>query len=278
MNKLIIATFLLITFNLSSQKLEKLWETDTIFSSPESVLYHKSANCLYVANIGGKAPWAKDGYGAISKLGLDGKVINIDWVTGLNAPKGMAVDDKNLYVADVDQLVTINLASGQIVNRLNVNGSMTLNDVTLLGKGKVLVSDSRGRAAYVIENNTFKIVLDSSKLGGPNGVLNGNGKYFILDRNAVNEVSKDFGKLTKLVGDMPGGIDGIEPISKNEYIVSCWSGTVYFVDTKSKTKKLLLDTTADKINAADIGYYPKDKIVYVPTFFKNSVVAYKVVK
>jgi len=37
----------------------------------------------------------------------------------------------------------------------------------------------------------------------------------------------------------------------------------------------LLDTREQKRNTADIGYNPVERIVYVPTFFKKSVVAYK---
>jgi len=40
-------------------------------------------------------------------------------------------------------------------------------------------------------------------------------------------------------------------------------------------KKLLLDTRKEGINTADIGYDKKNKIVYVPTFWKNHVVAYQ---
>ena len=38
---------------------------------------------------------------------------------------------------------------------------------------------------------------------------------------------------------------------------------------------MILDTRIDKINAADIGYDSKNKIVYVPTFWKNNVMAYQ---
>jgi hypothetical protein len=38
----------------------------------------------------------------------------------------------------------------------------------------------------------------------------------------------------------------------------------------------LLDTTKEKKNTADIGFDPKTKTVYVPTFWRNSVVAYEV--
>jgi hypothetical protein len=46
------------------------------------------------------------------------------------------------------------------------------------------------------------------------------------------------------------------------------------VNTNGQKSKLL-DTKAESINAADIGYDKKNKIVYVPTFWKNNVVAYK---
>ena len=50
------------------------------------------------------APAEKDGKGSIGKVGLDGKIIQAEWVTGLNAPKGMAITGNSLWVADVDRL------------------------------------------------------------------------------------------------------------------------------------------------------------------------------
>jgi hypothetical protein len=37
----------------------------------------------------------------------------------------------------------------------------------------------------------------------------------------------------------------------------------------------LIDSREEKINTADIGYNVSKKILYVPTFLKNSVVAYQ---
>ena len=73
---------------------------------------------------------------------------------------------------------------------------------------------------------------------------------------------------------MDGGTDGIENVEGKDFLVSCWGGTVWYVK-EDGTKTLLLDTREQKINAADIGYDAKNKIVYVPTFWKNSVVAYQ---
>jgi hypothetical protein len=49
---------------------------------------------------------------------------------------------------------------------------------------------------------------------------------------------------------------------------------VYYVVAGAQ-KITLFDTRSEKINSADIGYDAKKKIIYVPTFLKNNVVAYQ---
>ena len=73
----------------SAQKhqLEKVWETDAIVAIPESVLPEQ--NILYVSLIDGGA-WDADGIGGVGKLSLNGKNYDSSWITGLNAPKGLA--------------------------------------------------------------------------------------------------------------------------------------------------------------------------------------------
>jgi hypothetical protein len=56
--------------------------------------------------------------------------------------------------------------------------------------------------------------------------------------------------------------------------VSNWHGEVYYVSSGGEAKKLL-DTKDKKINAADIEYDAKSKLLFVPTFFANSVMAYE---
>lgn len=81
-------------------------------------------------------------------------------------------------------------------------------------------------------------------------------------------------KLSKIAEGMDGSTDGLEPIKNGNYIVSCWAGYVYYVSANGKTE-LMLDTHEKKINSADIGFDPSKNIIYVPTFFKNSIVAYQ---
>src|SRR5690606_11061088 len=79
-------------------------------------------------------------------------------------------------------------------------------------------------------------------------------------------------RITK--GSIEGGLDGTEPVSENEFLISVWQGTMHFVKADG-THELLLDTRAEKTNAADIGYDRANRIVYVPTLHQNTVVAYE---
>src|SRR6266496_2708337 len=82
-----VTLFFLSAANSQQHQLIKKWETDTILKVPESVLFDAKNNVLYESNIDGTDPWAKDGKGSIGKVGMDGKIINVDWVSGLNARK-----------------------------------------------------------------------------------------------------------------------------------------------------------------------------------------------
>src|SRR5690606_27427792 len=78
-----------------------VWKTDTTFSDSESTLYDAGNKAIYVSC--GNNSLEKDGDGFIAVLHPDGSVKSMDWCTGLNAPKGMAILDNSLYVSDIDE-------------------------------------------------------------------------------------------------------------------------------------------------------------------------------
>ena len=258
--------------NASAQKatVQKLWATDTILKIPESVLVDDKENCLWVSNIDG-ASNGKDGKGSISKLSKTGSPVNLEWVTGLNAPKGMAKYKQELYVADLTELVVIDIKKGVIKNKIKVEGSVFLNDVTVNKNGAVFVSDSRTGKVHRIENGIVSIEVEN--LQGPNGLLSIEDQLLILDRGSLLSVTPG-GAISKIMDGMDPSTDGIERVATNQYIVSCWNGIVYYIVAGAQ-KITLFDTRSEKINSADIGYDAKNKIIYVPTFMKNSVVAYQ---
>ena len=135
--------FLLTKSFTQQHQLVKKWESDSIFKVPESVRYDAVNNVLYVSNIDGTEPWGKDGKGSIGKIGTDGKIIAAEWVTGLHAPKGMGLHKGKLYVADLTEVVIIDVATGTIEKKIDVPGADRLNDISVDSKGVIFVSDSR---------------------------------------------------------------------------------------------------------------------------------------
>lgn len=274
MKKTILSLALIINVfvSLSAQKatVQKLWATDTILKVPESVLVDDKENCIWVSNIDG-ASTGKDGKGSISKLSKTGMPINLEWITGLNAPKGMAKYKQELYVADLTELVVIDIKKATIVKRVPIEGSVFLNDVTVNKNGAVFVSDSRTGKVHRYENNTTTIEVEN--LQGPNGLLSIEDQLLILDRGSLLSVTPG-GAISKIMDGMDPSTDGIERVAPNQYIVSCWNGIVYYIVAGAQ-KVTLFDTRSEKINSADIGYDAKKKIIYVPTFLKNNVVAYQ---
>jgi sugar lactone lactonase YvrE len=256
-------------------KLTKLWESEATLKVPEGVRLDEKRKVLYVSNIDGQ-PWEADGKGSIAKVGLDGKVIAAEWVTGLDCPKGLALsaDGQWLYAADLGGIVVIDVKAGRIKNKIAIPEGIQLNDLVSDGKGTLYVSDSKGRKVYAVKDGKASVYLDEAVLKGPNGLLVHEGTLYVLDNNSLNRVEPD--KSLKVIADgMQGGVDGLEHVKGGDFIVSVWSGAVWYVKADG-SKELLFDGKAVQTSTADIGWDPKTQTVYVPTFFKNTVIAFKV--
>ena len=133
--------------------LVKQWETEPVLFSCESVRYSAADSVLYVSNMGpSKSPGAKDGDGSIGKVALDGKVIAAEWVKGLNAPKGLGLHAGKLYVADIDRVVVIDIARGEIAQTIAIEGAGSLNDVTVGVDGIVYASDHKMGKIFAIKD------------------------------------------------------------------------------------------------------------------------------
>ena len=247
------------------------WESDSSLKVPESVLFDKAAKVLYVSNIDGTNPWEADGKGSIGKVGLDGKVIAAEWVSGLHGPKGMGMFNGKLYVADLGNIVVIDIAAGKIEKSIPIEGATGLNDISIDPKGVIYVTEYLAKKLYKVENEKAELIAEN--LTQPNGVLYHNNELFLLDGTGMFKVNTDK-SMTKIADGMEGGLDGIENIEGNNFFISCWEGALWHVNTDG-TKHLLMDTRAEKRNTADIGFDPATKTVYVPTFFRNTVVAYE---
>lgn len=271
LRNIFLSCTLLCSFIADAQhpQLMKLWETDSTLKVPESVLYHAESKILYVSNIDGK-PSEKDLKGSISKVSLDGKRID-EWAINLSAPKGMGIYATTLFVADIDEVVAIDLKDGKVGKRMPVAGAVFLNDITIDKSGVVYVSDSRAGKIHRIQEGNVTTYLENQM--GVNGLLAVGDDLYFAAKGVLWKADKAQA-LTKIADGMDESTDGIVQTGKKDFIISCWNGIIYHVKPDG-TKQTLLDTRAAKSNTADIGFDPDKNIIYVPTFLKNKVVAYQ---
>lgn len=270
--RLLCGLLALVCLSAQAQhSLEQIWLAPDL-PTPESVLYvaDKKSPYLFVSLIDGEGDGA-DGKGGIATLTTDGEVIEKEWLTGLNAPKGMAIFQNRLYVADITELVVIDIKKQKLIKKIPIPGAVFLNDVTANSSGVVFVSDTRTHKVYRVERDEPSVHLEN--ITSANGLKVYSSSLIVGAGTELLLVGADKKPLTLAKG-FALGIDGIEMTSRGEFIVSCWAGLVYYVYSDGRIE-LLLDSQTQKINTADIGFDPNTRQVFVPNFLKNTVTAYQ---
>jgi hypothetical protein len=118
-------------------------------------------------------------------------------------------------------------------------------------------------------------------LKGP-GISKPNGLYAEKDKlivgNSGDGTLKSIHLTTReirIIAHIGSGIDGVQSDGKGNYFISDWKGKTSCV-TSSGHVTVLMDTTNQKINSADIEYIESTQVLLIPTFFDNRVVAYQV--
>jgi hypothetical protein len=270
--------------------LQPLWTLTGDFSSPESAYYDAGSNAIFVSSINGQI-LEKDGNGYISRLSPDGKVVNAKWATGLNAPKGIRSLKGTLWVADIDEVVGIDIASGKVASRVSVEGSQFLNDLATAPDGALYVSDSTLSRIYVIREGQAAVFVEGADtVEQPNGLLVDGPRLILGTIGPAPKPGAGRGRggpggpgghlfafdlkskaRTTLTTEPVGGIDGIEPDGAGGVIVTDVIGQRLLHVAKSGTVRVLAQFTA---GGADFGYVPPTRTAIVPFLFGNSVAAY----
>ena len=261
------------TVQQPSLTLKKVWETDTVFTTVESVVHDKTQNILITSSICGD-PTEKDGNGFLSKLSIEGNIIDLHWITGLNAPKGLGIHGNKLYVTDIDELVEIDINEGKIAMRYPVIGAKFLSDIVIDNHGTAYFSDSDTDKIHRFKDNMVTTWLENANLEGPNGLFISERHLLITsmasgELRSVNLASQKI----KVVTENLGAGHGVIAVGNGDYFISNWQGEIYYLHANG-TKFKILDTKRKNINAADIEYIKEKKLLLVPTFFDNRIVAY----
>ncbi len=251
----------------------EVWRTDTVLMTPESVIYDKDRDVLYVSNLN-LEPRKKDENGFISRMDKDGKILDLRWIEGLSSPKGMAIVGDTLFAADVDEIVAMDINKGEIIRKIPIEGVKMINDITSDPSGNLYISDTDAGKIYLFSNNRITDWLTEG-LTGPNGLLFDGERLLVASQGSMDFASVDLKTKTRTL--LTAGVNRGDGLAftgiPGYYILSDWAGEIFMINPDN-TKTSLLNSK-DKNNTADIEYLPGFKLLFVPTFSKNCVIAYK---
>lgn len=266
-----------------------LWQlSDSAIVNPEGTYYYPEDNIIFVSSVVGDE-LEKDGEGWISLVSPEGELLDPKWVEGFNAPHGMRSYQDQLWVADIDELVVIDIPSATILSRIPISGAEFLNDVAISEAGQVFVSDTLTNHIYVVdaldESYPVNIFAEGVTLESPNGLFVdgdqllvagwGNitdpvtfdtdvpGNFYALNLNSAQKQPITTSPL--------GNLDGIEQDAQGNFIVSDYTaGTISVINPLDGQPYLWV---SDLESSADISFLPEGLVV-VPSLTANTVTAY----
>ncbi len=254
------------------------------FKFPESVAYDPNAKVLYASEFGSELkPTQMDGKGRISKIGLDGKVMEEAFLPAagqtLNKPKGIWVAGDRLWTTDIDSVWVFDTKTKE-GKKIELPGIKFANDPTIVGN-VLYVSDNRGDQLYSVEPADFlkadpKVTrVLSGKSIHPNGLYpaadgsllmvgfeskdNPRGIYSMKPGGAPKELAAGLGRL-----------DGIYELKNGDLLVTDWnSGSLAVWNAKTGMQKL----AGGFKGPADFGVAPNAEglLVVVPDLVKSEL-------
>lgn len=247
--------------------LSQVWVTAG-FEAPEGVAV--DGDVLYISNVAGEGD-AKDGEGWISRVSMDGTVLEEKWIEGLNAPKGLGIRDGKLFVSDYDAYHVIDIARGEIENTYPVEGAGFLNDIAIWQNG-VYLSDSGSARIFQIDVNGYKEWLADERLGGVNGLWPDGDRLLIATMSSGSLLeTRGARDLTEIATGMDNA-DGIAVLDDGSYLVSSWPGQIWHVSNTGDATELhnTVDDTIYQNDLTRVG-----DLIIVPNWQPGTVTAWR---
>ncbi len=275
------------TSAVSAAELKVLSEqTTTGFGHVESVAYDPKGKVLYTSDFGPDLkPADKDGKGQISKVSLDGKIIDPRFLPTagqtLNKPKGIWIKGNRLWVTDIDVVWVFDLKTKE-GKKLELPGIQFANDPAVMGDA-LYVSDNRSDQLVRVEPADFlkskaapKItVVFKDKSIFPNGLYPAKDGSLLMvgfkgkdDPRGIYSMapSKDIVELS----DKIGMLDGLYQMANGDLLATDWvTGSLFRWNKKDGVQKL----AGDFKGPADFCVVPNKKglLVVVPDLVKGEL-------
>lgn len=270
---LIVVFALLVVSKSNSQELPILWQTDSIFKHPESIVYDVKKSCFYVSNMDKNTPVDQFYTDAISKVSKNGKRVQVEWMNGFSSPTGMILKNDTLFVVERNGIALVNAKKRKIIKRIPIQTSGFLNDITIDDKNRIFVTETEKIGViYLIENDSSLVWYKGAEIGRVNGIF-ADGNDLILGVNSdryLKRINISNQEISNILFLGEGNIDGIQKTISGKYLVSLFLGNLYEISPSSE-KIELLNTRNANLFIADFVYVPELQQVIIPSLRTNSI-------
>nr|WP_315197211.1 hypothetical protein [uncultured Flavobacterium sp.] len=264
-------------------------------SFPESVI--SDGHFLYVTGMGKTPdPMLKDGDGVIQKLSMDGKIMdkNIS-KTPLNAPKGTAIRNGILYVADLNKIVGISLKTGEKIVEIDFSEFKTrlLNDIAVKDNNNLFVTATDIGKVFIVSLGKKPVItaIKIPEIKGANGICydKKTNRLFVVGFGTFDDTtgSGEIGVISweketasyHRITNLKGFFDGVQLINENTLVVTNWistnerKGQLLKIDVRKGTSEIL--NTIEPIGGpADIYFDTLSKSLLIPALVDNELLKY----
>ena len=254
----------------------------TELRTPESVLHDRERDVYYISNING-GMLAVDGNGFISRVDPKTMRVELEWIRGLDGPKGMAVLGDTLYVSDILAVRKFDRRTGAPRGEVPLPGASFINDIATDGRD-VYVSDTgiaMGPGLQFLDTGTDAIwkisggraqkIAAGNHLRGPNGLDFAGGRLRVVTFGS-NELYELDGDGRREVQKFPGEqLDGLVHLADGSPVVTSWEADQIFAAGEDGVRAVL----ASIPSPADIGYDAQRSLLLVPRPMNNQVTIHR---
>ena len=217
------------------------WGKNAGLTNVESIIYDSLNQVFYTTNgLAYKA--GTDGF--ISKFSEEGALLELNWISRLNRPTGMAIQDSFLFVADVNTLLKIHAFSGKIIDQYpEPVPNSGLNDVSINQNGDVFVSASFIHSVYKLnDGNLEEWVRDEEKLAWANGLWAENNHILVAGLN-LNSIDLRTTEITPItLRPAIKDFDGITADGNGGYFLTTVENSgLFHIDGEGDLDTLMID-------------------------------------
>ena len=243
------------------------WVASEGFCEPETVLPLPDETLL-VSNV---CNFSARGNGYLSLLDADGKILNQAIVGGLDAPLGMALAGRRLYVVDRNRLRVLRWPGYAPLETIDL-ATTVANDVAATPCGVAYVTDTADHKVVRVERDgTQTMVTGQPQFQGANGIELREDKLYIGGQR-LWRLDLDSGSVDTIGPEWLSDIDGIEFEADGTLQVTPVAGPLVRFRDDGDFEIL----GGDGVSSANHGYSAELGLALIPTGFDNTVIAIRV--